>query len=151
MQMDLCQQLFDIEQIKQLKARYFRYVDCKDWPGFAALFAPGAIFDISDDVVGCVITGPAAIVKAASIPLANCVTIHHGHCPEIDITSPTSATGIWAMEDRLMWRDAAAESSKSLHGFGHYVETYTKTDNHWVIQSLKLTRLRVERLPGHDV
>ena len=25
------------------------------------------------------------------------VTVHHGHMPEIDVTSPTTATGTWAM------------------------------------------------------
>ena len=30
----------DIEAIKQLKARYFRTMDTKDWDGFADVFAP---------------------------------------------------------------------------------------------------------------
>ena len=32
------QMLWDIEQIKQLKARYFRLLDAKDWDAFAELF-----------------------------------------------------------------------------------------------------------------
>jgi len=32
------QMLWDVEQIKQLKARYFRLLDTKDWDGFADLF-----------------------------------------------------------------------------------------------------------------
>ena len=32
------QQLLDIEAIKQLKARYFRCMDTKDWDGFAGVF-----------------------------------------------------------------------------------------------------------------
>ena len=34
----LVQMLWDIEQIKQLKARYFRLLDTKDWDAFAELF-----------------------------------------------------------------------------------------------------------------
>ena len=36
----IAQRLWDIEQIKQLKARYFRFVDTRDWPAVIALFHP---------------------------------------------------------------------------------------------------------------
>jgi hypothetical protein len=49
------EKLLAIEEIKNLKARYFRCVDTKDWPGFQAVFAPNARFDITDDVAGCVL------------------------------------------------------------------------------------------------
>jgi hypothetical protein len=32
------QRLIDIEAIKQLKARYFRFMDTKDWMGFGSVF-----------------------------------------------------------------------------------------------------------------
>ncbi|MBI0293347.1 nuclear transport factor 2 family protein [Streptomyces sp. PRKS01-29] len=28
-------------------------------------------------------------------------SVHHGHMPEIEITGPDTASGIWAMEDLL--------------------------------------------------
>ncbi len=34
----LVEKLWDIEQIKQLKARYFRLMDTKDWVGWRDLF-----------------------------------------------------------------------------------------------------------------
>ena len=34
-----------IEEIKQVKARYFRCMDTKDWAGFEAGFAPDATVD----------------------------------------------------------------------------------------------------------
>jgi SnoaL-like domain len=52
------QRLLAIEAIKNLKARYFRSVDTKDWDGFKAVFAPDALFDISQDVPGCILVGP---------------------------------------------------------------------------------------------
>jgi len=33
------------EDIRQLKTRYFRYLDAKDWVGFETLFAPDAVMD----------------------------------------------------------------------------------------------------------
>jgi hypothetical protein len=69
-------------------------------------------------------------------------TVHHGHMPEIEIISSTTAKGIWAMEDVLRWPAGAAV--KTLHGYGHYHETYRKTEDGWRIQSSRLSRLRVD-------
>ena len=142
--------LLAIESIKQLKARYFRCVDTKDWTGFESLFAPDLRFDISDDAPGCILDNPAAAAKAASEALENCVSVHHGHCPEIRIVSETAAEGIWAMEDMLRWNPGAASRVHTLHGYGHYHETYRKIEGAWRIQTLKLTRLRVDTTQWND-
>ena len=62
--------------------------------------------------------------------------------PEIEITSPTTAKGIWAMEDVLRWPEGAP--MKTLQGYGHYHETYERVDGRWLIKSLRLSRLRVD-------
>jgi hypothetical protein len=59
--------------------------------------------------------------------------------PEIDVTSPTTATGVWAMEDMLRW-----PTGMELHGFGHYHETYEKVEGRWRIKRSELTRLRMD-------
>jgi hypothetical protein len=138
------EKLLAIEEIKRLKARYFRYVDTKDWEGFKSIFAEDAVFDISDDVPGGVLTGPENIAQAASGPLAGCTSVHHGHCPEISITSDDTAKGIWAMEDILRWNEGSTSPIRTLHGYGHYVETYRKAGGNWQIQTMKLTRLHVD-------
>jgi hypothetical protein len=142
--MDDVATLLAIEEIKMLKARYFRCVDTKDWAGYAAVFADDVHFDISADVPGCILHNPQAIVDMAKAGLNNCVSVHHGHCPEIHITSDTTAEGVWAMEDVLRWNDGAASPVRGLNGYGHYVETYRKIDGAWRIQTMKLTRLRVD-------
>jgi hypothetical protein len=136
--------LLAIEEIKQLKARYFRFVDTKDWTGFAGLFAENAVFDLSDDLPGCVLVGPAKIVELSARGLEYAVTTHFGHCPEITVTSQNSANGIWAMEDRIRWTEESSSPIKSLHGFGHYLETYECIEGCWRIKTLKLRRLRVD-------
>ena len=42
---DPLQQLLDIEAIKQLKARYFRCMDTKDWDGFRDVFTVDAVLE----------------------------------------------------------------------------------------------------------
>jgi hypothetical protein len=66
--------------------------------------------------------------------------------PIIEFTSDIEAKVIWAMEDRLYRSKEYPlyDGSMYLHGFGHYHETYVKTDAGWRIQSSRLTRLRVE-------
>ena len=138
------ERLLAVEEIKQLKARYFRCVDSKDWTGFAAVFAPDVHFDITADVPGCILDSPAAIVEMTRQGLQDCISVHHGHCPEITIVSATSATAIWAMEDDLRWAQGSAAPIQTLHGYGHYHETYCRIDGQWRIKTLKLTRLRVD-------
>ena len=48
--MDAIERLDAVEQIKQLKARYFRCMDTKDWDGFAAVFGPDAVMDMSGEM-----------------------------------------------------------------------------------------------------
>lgn len=127
----------DIEAIKQLKARYCRLLDTKDWDGFRQVFADDVVVD-STGSGGQVITGADTFLAFVSTNLAERVTVHHCHTPEIALTSPSSATGIWAMEDRVSFTDG-----RELSGFGHYHETYGKADGTWRITTSTLTRLRM--------
>ncbi|CUU56949.1 DUF4440 domain-containing protein [Frankia sp. CcI49] len=128
----------DIEQIRQLKARYCRLLDTKSWDEFRALFTDDAVLD-STDSGGDVITGADAFLEFLRPALSESVTVHHCHTPEIAVTAPSTATGIWAMEDRIRFPDGS-----ELIGFGHYHETYEKADGAWRIRSQKLTRLRMD-------
>jgi hypothetical protein len=146
--MDGIERLEAIEKIKQLKARYFRCMDTKDWAGFAGVFAPDAVMDMVaetpplDDPTAGLVHGNEAIASFVRGHVDDVVTVHHGHMPEIDITSPTTATGIWAMEDKLRWPEGAP--LVRMHGYGHYHERYAKADGSWRIAFLTLTRLRVD-------
>jgi hypothetical protein len=137
-----------IEEIKQLKARYFRCMDTKDWDGFTSVFAPNARMDVSGELgdgaadSGGVTTGNREIAAFVRASIDDVTTVHHGHMPEIDVTSPTSATGTWAMEDHLWWPEDSPISK--MHGHGHYHETYEKLDGRWLITSTTLTRLRTD-------
>ena len=128
----------DVEAIKQLKARYFRCLDTKDWDGLRAVFADDLVMDTTDSG-GEVLVGADDIIAFLREALAEALTVHHGHMPEIELLSSSSATGIWAMDDRLRWPDGT-----ELHGFGHYHERYLKLDGRWLLAELRLTRLRMD-------
>jgi SnoaL-like domain len=128
----------DIEAIKQLKARYFRLMDTKDWDGLAAVFTREVEIDVTGEGGG-VTHGVSEYLPVLRELLDGVITVHHGHMPEIDVISPTTATGIWALEDELWWPDGSPLAH--MHGFGHYHETYEKTPDGWRISSMTITRL----------
>ena len=128
----------DVEAIKQLKARYFRAMDTKDWDAMRRVFTDDVVMDTSESGGG-VVTGGDEFMGFLRKVLDGVATVHHGHTPEIELTSPTTAHGVWAMEDMLRWPDG-----RELHGYGHYHETYEKADGVWRIKSSKLTRLRMD-------
>jgi hypothetical protein len=128
----------DIEEIKKLKARYFRSLDSKDWALYAAVFAEDCVVDLRG-AGGELYEGRAAFVDYAS-NLKIVQSVHHGHMPEIDLTGPSTATGVWAMEDYNIWEDGSQNN-----GWGHYLETYAKIDGHWAIKTMKLSYLRIEQ------
>ena len=146
--MDTAQRLMAITEIKALKARYFRCMDAKDWSGLEAVFAADLVADFRDATgtrnATLLTEGAARYVANLAPILEKVTTVHHGHMPEIEVNSPTTATGIWAMEDLLQVQDGAPVPYKTLHGFGHYHETYEKRDGAWVIKTIRLTRLRVD-------
>ena len=135
--------LVAVEEIKQLKARYFRLMDTKDWKAMREVFTDDARMDID----GYVTDGGDAIIAFMSGVLAQVRTVHHGHMPEITVAGPDRATGIWAMYDYVEFPGDAA-APQGLKGYGHYHEEYRIQDGAWRIASTRLGRLRVDPLPG---
>ena len=88
------------------------------------------------------IHGNRAIADYVGSQIQEITSVHHGHMPEIEITSPRRAQGVWAMEDMLWFPEGGP--IRSMHGYGHYHETYEKVDNDWRIATFELTRLRVD-------
>lgn len=137
------QRLVDIEEIKQLKARYFRLVDAKQWDEWALVFATDAVLEIPEGDLAY--RGRDDIVANVSTVMAELRTVHHGHMPEIEITGPDSARGVWAMFDYVEWPAQDGERV-GLRGYGHYVEEYVREDGQWCIARSRLVRLRVDPL-----
>jgi uncharacterized protein (TIGR02246 family) len=128
----------DIEAIRQLKARYFRTMDTKDWEAMRRVFTDDVIVDTSA-AGGGVVGGADEFMTFLQEALREAVTVHHGHMPEIELTSPTTATGIWALNDLVIWPNGTR-----LDGYGHYHETYEKIGDDWRIKSSTLTRLHTD-------
>jgi ketosteroid isomerase-like protein len=139
------QTLWDMEQIKQLKARYFRLLDSKDWEGFAALFTPDCVHHLPEGAPKPVL-GNAEYVAMLRRSLEDAVTTHHGYMPEITLQSASEAEGIWSMRDDLDYKPPGGPSRR-IQSYGHYFETYRKGDDgQWRISSKRNVRQRMDVL-----
>ena len=135
--------LVEIEEIKKLKARYFRLLDKKLWDEWRDVFTEDAVLQHGPNPEDR-FEGRDEIVGQLSEILSDAVTVHHGHMPEIELTSETTATGTWSMFDYVQMPEF------TLKGYGHYEEEYLKEDGKWRIKNLLLTRLHVDTRPKGD-
>jgi hypothetical protein len=140
---DDVQRLLDREAIKETKARYFRYLDTKQWQLLRSLFTDDARLQAThaewDDMDQWIhdlaeMLGPAR-------------TVHQGHMPEITFTGADTARVIWAMHDFVEFPEVV-DGRRGFVGFGHYEEEYRRTSDGWKITFLRLTRLRLDPLLG---
>lgn len=140
--------LVAIEEIRQLKARYFFLMDQKRWDEWALVFCEDALIDATQD--GAPLFESRQAFRDFLPPLLEGVkTVHHGHMPMIELTGPTTATGTWSMEDMLFFPEGGPR--RMLWGKGWYFEKYRKDpDGHWRIREMKLRRIRVE-VDGEEV
>lgn len=142
--MDVTARLLAMEEVRQVKARYFRFVDKKMWPELRALFT-------TDATVHFVHRTPepepihVALERIERV-LTHTISVHHGHVPEIEIIDADNATAIWPMEDRLYFSPdhPTPFGYRKLLGFGHYFERYVRIDGAWRIASMRLERITEE-------
>ena len=131
-------QLKEIEEIKQLKARYFRFLDTKNWFELGACLMENVVFSYPPQKIE--VNGRVALIENFSTRHAKTKTAHTGSMPEILFNDNWHAEGIWFMSDYVVAFDENGET-KVNHGFGHYHETYTCEHGKWKIQSILLERL----------
>jgi len=123
--------LQEIEAIKQLKYKYMRCIDEKRWDELAECFAENATVSYSGDKYA--FAGRDAIMKflVDSMNRDSFLSSHRVGHPEIEVTSETTATGIWALQDTVI--DTQFEIT--LRGAAFYRDEYVKIGGQWKIQS----------------
>ena len=128
--------------ICELKARYCRLMDTKQWDAWRELFAEDYELDVSEGTGLPVIKGREAALDRVLSSIRDAITVHQVHTPEIRIDGD-AASGLWAMQDRVIFPNGT-----SLTGYGHYHDRFRRQDGQWRIAALKLTRLHLEMVPA---
>ncbi len=146
--MDPITRLMAIEEIRALKARYFRFIDTKLWDRLPDLFTVDLRVITPEGKIW--IEGGAAYAASLKYGLERAVSCHQGFSHEIEFLPDGTARGIWAMQDIITWEDRhPREGWKAINGNGHYHETYRIDKNasprqNWRIATLSLTRLKLD-------
>lgn len=150
-------ELSSADAVTQIRPLYCRFIDTKQWARLLALFADDATFD------GFTFVRPGAspsdFVSDLSTKLADAVTVHHCHAPELSINGD-EARATWPMADTVEWPEEgrlnAFPSATGFNGAGFYEEGYRLVGGVWRISFLRLTRTRIEptrngvRVPDYD-
>jgi hypothetical protein len=143
-------ELLAIEKIKQLKARYFRALDCNDWALFTATMSEDCIGRYSDGDLCFDNRQQLVAFMQESLSGDQILTMHHGHHPEITIVDENNATGIWYLEDTVI----SLAGSVRIYGAAIYSDRYIRCDGQWLIAEIGYQRTFecVEPLPeGHHI
>ena len=135
----------DVEAIRQLKARYFRFMDTRQWELLSDCFtadvsavyegAPRASQDRPQNIE---IEGREELVDGIRTLMTGATSVHQGYMPEIELTSTTTAHGVWSMFDDVRLPTC------NFKGWGHYREDYVKDNGQWKMKKIHLTRLQTE-------
>jgi hypothetical protein len=153
--METLEKLIAIEAIKNVKARYWYYMDTKNWAELEKVFTRDAIWDARherDFALGVpreplppvqeaiaagdptVTVGAHEVVEFMRSNVEHWVTFHVGGAPIIDVLDADNATAIWPIYDYL-------DPGSPFRGYAHYYESYRRENGEWLISSILLTRL----------
>lgn len=117
-----------VEEIRQLKYRYLRALDLKEWDEFADTLTDDVNADYGERLS---FTGREAVVDFMrhSLGSGSIITVHQCHHPEISVTGD-EATGRWYLEDKVI----IIEQRMLLTGAAFYDDSYRRcADGAWRI------------------
>ena len=130
--------LEELEAIKRVKYKYMRCIDTKSFDELAECFAEDATAAYDKGKFSA--TGREAVLEflSGALKREDVASMHNVHCPELALTSPTTARGMWYLHDYVInpGEDNGAMPGRSiLQGAGFYSDTYVKQGGEWKIQS----------------
>lgn len=118
-----------IEQIKQLKARYFRAIDTCDIPLLQTLLTPDIALSFHSPAYQFELQGlDAALDLYRQSFTTTRLAMHNGHTPEIDVQG-NEATGVWYLNYVFI----NLEDKTHMHGGALYQDRYVQQDGRWWI------------------
>ena len=144
--MDFLKKMEEVEAIKQLKYRYIRAIDQKLWDVMESCFTPDATSSYSGGKYA--FDGRDAIMKflTESMSRPTFLSSHRVHQPEIELTSATTATGTWALEDYVI----DEQHGITIHGAAFYKDRYVKVGGEWKIEHTGYERTFEEMAPRKE-
>lgn len=138
--------LEDVEAIRRLRNKYFRCLDGRLWDEMAECFAND--IDASYFNGELKFSGRNSLVQFFKLGLTDVlIGMHHGHHPEIEITSETTARGTWGLYNYLIDR----KNNRGQRIAGVYQDEYVKEDGQWKIKSIVCNQIFQETWDRNDM
>ena len=139
--------LIEIEAIKRLKYKYMRCLDQKRWDEIAECFTADATAAYSGGKYSY--DGRDAIVEflRKSMGADTFHSAHQVHHPEIELTSDSTATGTWALQDTVI----GTQWDIIIRGAAFYEDEYVKEDGTWRIRHTGYKRPFEEMFSRKDI
>ncbi|HWV25953.1 MAG TPA: nuclear transport factor 2 family protein [Aeromicrobium sp.] len=129
-----------IEQIKQVKYRYFKALDLKQWEEFGDCLAEDVLAAYGTHAMGEPLrfTGRDAVVSYLSQHLPETVTtLHVAAHPVIDVDGDR-ASASWCFQDTVIVTDAGL----TIQGGGYYADEYRReASGRWQITTTRYERV----------
>jgi hypothetical protein len=135
-----------IDAVAQCKASYCRFIDTKCWDQFEALLhatAQVSFFGANGELTAAFNSTPEWVALTRKF-LDGAQSIHQIHNAEITVVAADEVSAIWSMEDYIVFPADDMERPKSMHGYGHYHETWRCTGGSWILNQLELRRTILE-------
>ena len=128
--------LNEIRQIELLKYRYVRALDTQDWALLEELLTDD--INVWFDGGAFSRSGLETVMEFnRSILVPSFVSSHLVSHPEIELTSPSTATGIWRLEETVYYREdhpvLQQKSGDRVAGAAYYYDQYRKESGSWKI------------------
>lgn len=133
-----------LENVVDVKARYCRLLDAKDWARWSALFLRDATLQFGPSSEA-VVRGRDAIERLLSRQLRSATTLHEARDPELREDGLGRVRIVWRMKDRV------ETPLYLLEGAGFYEDVYAETPVGWRIASLRLHRSKVSLTPKNFI
>ncbi|WP_242676583.1 nuclear transport factor 2 family protein [Rhodococcus sp. ABRD24] len=134
------EELDALEDLRQLKYRYFRTLDLKRWDEFADTLADDIVASYGTHALRdpLVFRGRDALAGFMRDALGPAVTtVHIANHPELSVEG-TDATGTWSFEDTVIVPDAKS----IIRGAGYYTDRYRRDDDgRWRITETSYERI----------
>ena len=145
--MDRIEALLEREDIKRLKYRYMRCIDLKLWDELATCFTPDATSSYGGGRYSQ--QGRDAILEFLRGAMSGDTfhSAHHVHHPEIELTGPTTARGVWALQDHVV----DTQHGIIIRGAAFYTDDYVKVDGQWKIKHTGYERIYEEIVPRKQI
>jgi len=155
------EELLAIRKIEQLKHRYMRAIDTHDCELMESCFMPDASVWYMDGAISS--TGRDNILRQFREGLLdddNHFSSHIALHPEITITGPDSATGVWRFQDTVFnigpstpeRLNFGLRGGQRVEGAGIYHDEYVRLDGSWRIARTGFVRIyEYWSTPGYPV